>query len=296
MRITDKMIHNRLFKSYQKAAERLANSQERIATQKNIKQPSDDPVGFMKIVSYNKDLQRVKQTIKNAESAHSTLSQMESILQEASDLIIEARTRANAASSDTYDADARMAVAGEIDLVIEDMVMKANTNLGGKYIFAGQKILTEPYQVAGNQIDYMGDQGEIRQRVELNGSIVVNTPGENIFGTSDSGLFSILQELKAALEDDDAERIRATLPMLDDEIDNIADVRGEIGMKIRRTEVGISELNTMELNLTSELSKVKDADLVQEAGQYMANQQAYQAALEVTASILRLPNLLDYLK
>jgi len=295
MRITDKIVQKRMLRSLQKATERLTKTQERIATKRNIKRPSDDPIGFMRIMSYQRDLHRLRQTIRNAESASTMLLQGDTVLQQAGDLMLDARNEAAAMSTDAADEDQRLAVANGIQLMIDAMLQKANTKLGGRYIFSGHKIFTQPYQEVDGQIEYVGDQGRIEKRIELSGSLAVSIPGSEIFGSSDSGVLKVLTDLKDALETDDGASIRDTLSLIDAGIDRIAGVRGAVGIKIKRVEASISELHIMELSLTNELSQVEEVDTVMEAGEYMANQEAYQAALEITASTLRLPSLLDYL-
>lgn len=279
----------------QKISEQLMRSQERLATQKNIRRPSDNPVGLMKIMNYRKDLHNLRQTFRNAESASMILAQTDIVLEQVGELTLDARNRANSMCTDTVGSDERLAVATEIELIIESVFQKANTKLGNRYIFSGHKILTEAYQRVGDQILYSGDYGTMEQRIELNSSITVNTPGENIFGSSDDGLFKVLIDLKNALEANDADAIRNAIPLLDEEMDRIASVRGEVGMKINRAEDSINELKLVEISLAAELSDIEDVDVVAESGEFMANQQAYQTALEATASILRIPNLLDFL-
>jgi len=376
MRITQKMIHTKMFKGLQKSQARLSEAQERIATSKNIRRPSDDPIGFMQIMGYHRDLHKLRQTIRNGENASTTLFQMDTTLERVGDLLLDAKNIATTMSSDTVGVDERLAAFDEVELMLDDMLQKSNTVFGGRYLFSGHKIRTQPYcrqmtaedstvslsgggpvsltyllpadadvtitihnsdgdvvrtigagtQIAGDytyawdglddggapladgdydyevfadfgeRIEYVGDQGLIEQRVELEGTIVTNVPGSDIFGTSDSGIFTALMDLKTALEGNDADGIRDAISVMNTELENVTSVRAEIGTKIRRIEASTSELQTMEPILIGNLSHVEDVDMVMEAGEYLASQQAYETALESAGSILRLPTLLDFLR
>ncbi len=61
MRVTEKMLHRRLVSSLQESKNRLTRSQERISSNRNVRRPSDDPIGFMKIMSYRTELSKVEQ-------------------------------------------------------------------------------------------------------------------------------------------------------------------------------------------------------------------------------------------
>ena len=296
MRITDKVVQDRMLRNLQRATERLTQSQERMSTNRNIKLPSDDPIGFMGIMNCQRDLFRLRQTIKNAGNASSLLSQTDVALQQVGDVLLDARNKATTMATDTAGADERSAVAGEVQLMINGTLQKANTMLGGRYIFSGHRIFTQPYQEIDGEIEYFGDQGEINQRIELTGSMIVNTPGSEAFGSSASGVFRVLGDLRDALEANGAVGIQESISSIDAEIDRIAAVRGEIGVKINRVDASVDELSITELSLTNELSRIQDADMAMQAGEYIATQEAYQAALEVTASTLKLPRLLDYLR
>jgi len=290
------MVQSRLLRNLQKSKENLTRSQERISTSKNIKRASDDPMGFMRIMSLRRDIHRIRQTVRNARNASITLAQMDSTLEHANDIMLNASTEATRMSSDTVGADERLTIAKEVQFMIDDMLQKANTKFGGQYIFSGHKIFTQPYQIDNDEVDYVGDQELVEQRVELNGSMVVNVPGSDIFGDKNSGVFKVLADLKTALENNDVTGIQNSLPLIRVEMDRIASVRGEVGVKIKRMEASISQLNTMEPELVNDLVQIENIDIAMEAAIYMANQEAYQATLEVTGSTLRLPKLIDFLR
>jgi len=152
--------------------------------------------------------------------------------------------------------------------------------------------------INNGDIEYIGDQREIKQRIELGDqTMTVNFPGTSVFGqgTVDGGIFKTLKDLKTALESNNTVDINGTLSRFDDEIDRISMVRGEIGVKVTRIQSNTSELQALELSLKDGISKIEDVDMAEEAGQFIIDQEAYQAALQATATVLKLPKLTDYL-
>jgi len=424
MRITDKIIENRVINGLKQSAQKLSRTHNRIATTKNLTRSSDDPIGSAKVMGYYKNLYKVSQTIKNGENSEGLLSYTDTILEEVGEMISDARTKAASMASDTVGKDARETTAGEIEIMIEQTLQLANSKFAGKYIFSGQQVLEAPYSedtaidkvrytgdnvntyftgsldstanvgatyekqitvfdssgnshninltfdktatdtwewssdigtvsgtdltydvngsltsggngnitfsgwgnggsdlevnidfskikhlagasstklyapISDNDIEYIGDQGEIKQRIELGDQpMTVNIPGTRVFGqgTVDGGIFKILKDLKTALESNNASDINKSLSYFDEELDRIGMIRGEIGVKVTRTQSSMDELNVLELSLKDDISKIEDVDMAEEAGQFIADQEAYQAALQATATILKLPKLTDYL-
>jgi len=266
-----------------------------MSTSKNISKPSDDPLALSQILDYKRDLAKIQQAIRNAENASDMLSHTDTTLQQVADLLAYVRTNATTMATDTVDENARSSMANEIDMIIEQLIQKANTNFGGRYIFGGYKILEKPYQRTDDQIEYNGDQGEIEQRLGNNDLITVNIPGSAIFGSSSNGLFKILQDLQQALESNNTTGIQDFLSLADTEMNNITKSLGKTGARMRQAESNLNKNNEIKTLLIQHLSRLEDVDLAEESIEYMSSQQTYQATLEITSQTLQLPSLIDYL-
>lgn len=298
MRITDKIIQERAMNGMKQTAQKLSKTHHRIATTKNISRPSDDPIGSSRIMANYKDLGKVQQTLRNCENSNTLLSYTDTILERVSDMLIDARQKATVMATDTIGAEERKTVANEVAIMIDQMLLLANSQFAGRYIFSGQKTLTMPYSKSGNDIQYVGDDGEIAQRIELGQeTMVVNFPGSKVFGTGtvDYGIFKVLKEFKDALNSDNTKEINSAIAKIDNELDRISMVRGEIGVKVSRIQSSIEGLNSLELALKKDISQIEDVDIAEAAAQFMSDQEAYQAALHATATILKLPKLSDYI-
>lgn len=298
MRITDKIIQERAMKGIKQTAQKLSKTHHRIATTKNISIPSDNPIGSSQIMANYRDLGRVQQTLRNCENSNTLLSYTDTILERVSDMLIDARQKATVMATDTVGAEERKTVANEVTIMIDQMLQLANSQFAGRYIFSGQKTITMPYSKSGDDIQYLGDEGEIIRRIELGQeTMVVNFPGSEVFGTgtAEYGIFKVLKEFKDALNSNNTEEINSSIGKIDSELDRISMIRGELGVKVSRIQSSIEGLNSLELALKKDISQIEDVDIAEEAAQFMSDQEAYQAALHATATILKLPKLSDYI-
>lgn len=376
MRITEKMVHRRLVASLQASKNRLTRSQERIGSSRNIRRPSDDPIGFMKIMNYRSELSKVEQTETNIRHASLVLSQIDSELEAAGDLVLDMKNKAFIMATDTSSAEDRLAILAEVTLMFDDILQKANTEFGGRYLFAGHKTTRPPYarqaiikdsrvtlsgggpvglpyslpadgdvtvnvydsagtlvrtdsigaQVGGdytyswdgadgagaavsdgeydyevsvdfgNRVEYVGDQGLISQKIELNSSMVVNMPGSDIFGVEGDGVFSTIDDFMTALANDDQAGIQSAIAAFGADMDRIVEARGLLGMRIRRVDSSKAAMDMIKPMIADNLAQIENVDVVLESAEYLATQEAYQAILKTAGSMLQLPSLLDYLR
>ena len=67
MRITHNMMRNSMILHLQRQSEQLFNVQTKIATQKRLNKPSDDPVGMGQVLDYRTKLAVIDQYQNNIE-------------------------------------------------------------------------------------------------------------------------------------------------------------------------------------------------------------------------------------
>ncbi len=85
------------------------------------------------------------------------------------------------------------------------------------------------------------------------------------------------------------------LDKLDEQIDNLLNIRSEVGSKAQRLEA-MQEKNTEEtFNMTELLSKTSDIDVAEKTMQYKVMESVYMASLMTGAKIIQ-PSLLDFLR
>ena len=145
MRVTGKMIRQKILNNTNTAMERLQFAQSQMATGKRILKPSDDPLSLSKAIRARAVLTDNRQFLRNIADALSWLENTEPVVDDMVSVIAELKEIAIEGASDTKSAGERLVLAGQVEGLIERLVGLANTRFAGKYAFAGTYTTTRPY-------------------------------------------------------------------------------------------------------------------------------------------------------
>ncbi len=104
---------------------------------KVINNPSDDPVGSITSQSASRSLEEVSQYSSNLLTAYNWLAQADSTMQSMSEYISQIKAKAEQASTGTYTSDQLGLIATEVDNMFAHLLSLANSQVEGKYIYAG---------------------------------------------------------------------------------------------------------------------------------------------------------------
>ena len=142
----------------QRSQRAMQQTQRHISTGKRLQTVSDGPAEAVTALDYRANLRRSDQLQKNRDRAQewlqfgdSSLTQVDTSLESARSLLIQA-------NSGALDANARKAVADQIRAVRTDILAQAQTKHLGRPIFGGT-VVGDAYDAAGN---YIGDTGSVR--------------------------------------------------------------------------------------------------------------------------------------
>jgi flagellar hook-associated protein 3 FlgL len=191
-------------------------------------------------------------------------------------------------ANSTKDASQRSSAAQIVENMLEEIVALANTDVSGRYIFAGTKTDTAPFDQTGT---YSGNNDLFSIKISKDSSLAVGNDGQDVFST----LFTNLSAFKTALENDDVDGIKTAITDLDTDFDTITSKVSDIGSKMLRMEVKENLLQNLDISNTERLSTIEDADVAQAIMDLSTIEFTYQAALSSSAKVLTL-SLVDYLK
>ncbi len=110
-----------------------------ISSGKKLERPSDSPQEFAEAVSLKDTLGSLENYDKNVDFAESWLKITESSINSMSDLLTRAKSLAVQASTGTISRENRMAIANEVEQIINSLIDMANTKYQGRFIFSGFK-------------------------------------------------------------------------------------------------------------------------------------------------------------
>jgi flagellar hook-associated protein 3 len=181
-RVGDFFIRQRLIGQVQSDQLALFRLQSQVSTGRRILRPSDDAPAALRAMNVQRALLRKSQVQTNLTNSQSVLgaadSSMATVSQQLNDIRAAALGVADTVSSQTD----RQAVANLVDAALESLVTTANTNFKGRYLFSGSRTDTRPFDFNGQFVEYLGNEKDLQNFVDLEQLFSTNIPGSEIFG------------------------------------------------------------------------------------------------------------------
>jgi flagellar hook-associated protein 3 FlgL len=304
-RITHTMVQRNVLADLNAASNRLSKTQSKIASNKEIEKPSDNPYGTSQAMALRQSLAATKQYQRNIEDAAGWQDATEQALDQITSEVQRARTLLVQGGTET-DHSSRESVAAELEQIIQGIKQNANATYRGSYLFAGSKTDTPPYEEGpadnyfGDNAGWQGTDPGIVREIGPGVSLTINTVGREFLGdgpTGDDGkLLDVLRDAVAHLRADDGASIRdIDLKGIDTNLDSLLEVRARNGARSNRLESAQSRLAEVEEATVKQLSQTEDADIAKTLIDFNSQQAAYQSALRAGASLVQ-NSLLDFLR
>jgi flagellar hook-associated protein 3 FlgL len=287
MRIATRTLFDSMERRIQQLTEGLNTVNEKLASQKKINRPSDDPLGAAAAIGYRNLLSQVDQYGRNLTIGKSWMDSSESALSQSQDVVTRAKEISIQMADATQSAATRANAAQEVSQLLDQAISLGNTQIGGKYIFAGYRTGTPPFVKFNNGVfdtaQYNGDGNDFQVAIGKGETLTVGRNGQTVFMAST--LFDTLGGLKKALEDNNVTGIQQSLDGLDTALNRLNDQLADVGARANRLDIRQNILQTLTLDYQGQLSEVEDADVAQMSIDLKQVEMAYQAALMTTARI-----------
>jgi len=287
MRVASKTIYDFVQSNLGSITEELSKANKVVSTGKRITNLSDDPVGLTQALDIKSTLSNIEQLERNINLGKSWLNTAETTLNSVQNLISDTKALCVQMATATTGAAERASAATTIQNTLDEIISLGNTEVSGRYIFAGTNADTTPFNEDGF---YNGDNNPFTIKIGKDAKIVIGNDGSAVFGD----IFQTLSDLKDALEGNNVNGIEEAMSNLDNHFDHITAKISDIGSKINRMEIKEGILQDSNLFNTDRLSKVEDADIAEAIITLNEIQLAYQAALTSSTKVMEL-SLIDYL-
>lgn len=306
-RITSSMMTRSLLSDINDVANRQDATRRQMSSGKQITRPSDDPYATARAMSLRTDLAGIKQHERNVAEAQSWMSVTDTTLSSITDLAQHARELVVQGATDTLPQTSRNAIADQIDQIIAGMKQEANATYDGRYVLAGSRTNTKPYDstlqatAAGTTPNdgYLGDAASQLREIGPGVTLAVNVRGDEVLGGApgaSGNMLGVLRDIATHLRAGDTATLgNADLKALDGQIDNALAVQARVGAGMNRLETASSRLAQIEESATSMLSNTEDADMAKVLTDFSTQQAVYQSALQAGARIVQ-TSLLDFLR
>lgn len=259
----------------------MSRLQNQAATGLSFTRPSDDPGRVQRVHNLSEKIADQQTWKENSTRATSWQSTAENALQTASDLLTRTYELATQMSSETYTASDRAEAALEVDQIYQEMLAVANTEMGGRYVFAGAATTTRPFDALGT---YLGAATEATTLVGQDLEVTVGFVGSQVFQDG-VDVMALLQDFSTALNTDDDLGIQAALGDVVTAIDTVARARTVIGAEMN-TALDATELaNNLHTLYSTDLDSETGIDEVETYTRLSDAQSSYEAALKVVAAM-----------
>ncbi|WP_052285579.1 flagellar hook-associated protein FlgL [Kluyvera genomosp. 1] len=287
---------------YQQNMSGITNSQsewlkygEQMSTGKRVNRASDDPVAASQAVVLSQAQAQNAQFATARTFATQRVSTEESTLKQVTTAIQSAQEKIVYAGNGTLSDDDRASLATDLQGIRDQLLNLANSTDGnGRYIFAGYKTDTPPFDDSGT---YVGGKINVEQQVDSSRSMVIGHTGDLIFDSAtsnakpdaDKNIFTALDtaiaSLNKPLEDaDDATKDAETAVIdranrsLSNSLNNVLTVRAELGTQLNELDKLDALGDDRSLAQTQQMSNLVDVDWNSTISNYTMQQTALQAA------------------
>jgi flagellar hook-associated protein 3 FlgL len=300
MRVTQNMLTQNLLFNLSQSNKSMEKYQEQVSSGKKITKPSDDPVTAVRSMFYRSSLNEIDQFKRNADDGISWMSTTDDALDEVGSVLQRVRELTVQGINGTNNESARQAIAAEINQLKEHLGEVANSQIGGKYIFAGSDTKNPPFRVddtlPGSVKEFRNENHEVVElQVGQTSNVQINVLGTDVFNNDgNGGVFKVLDDIVSGLNSSDTSSDNF-LTKLDGQIDNLLKERSDLGARMNRMELSMSRIEGLEVSTTGLLSKEEDVDIARVIIDLKSQENVQRAALSVGARIIQ-PSLLDFLR
>ncbi len=181
-RITNNMITFRLLTDLQNNISKLSKYQHQLATGKKFDRPSDNPVGAVRELQLGTSLTENKQYNSNLDDAVSWLSFTDSALDQIQNVVHRIRELTVYAGDAALNKTDLEALAKEVLNLRDELIQVSNTQMEGKYLFAGLDVTTRPFEKDENgNVIYKGNTYDIEYEIEPQEMAKINIHGRELF-------------------------------------------------------------------------------------------------------------------
>ncbi|MBU5440982.1 flagellar hook-associated protein FlgL [Paenibacillus sp. MSJ-34] len=301
MRVTGQMQNIQLLRNLRNINADLLDKNNKLSTGQRINRPGDDPVGIGYQMRYDTELLRSNEFMENVKTGSGMLRTMDSLMQQATDVLKRARVLVQQGSTGTVTDEARKIIAAEMTQLKEQMVMIGNSSYNGRFLFNGQKTDQPPYTVNGAAGETT-DSGVYFLNVSPSVTVPVSITGEVIFGAADSAAnpnpnntFKVLDDIISHLNNNEQDLLADDIARIDAAVDHIAVSWSEIGARMNRFELMENRIMDETVNLKELRAKVADVDIPQAVTDLKMKETVLQAALSTGARIMQ-TTLIDFIR
>jgi flagellar hook-associated protein 3 FlgL len=318
MRATLSSTYRTLQAQLNRMGNRLSDLQITGATGKKIRKPSDNPTAIRPLLRSRSQIRVNDRYLSTLGIASDKLKATDSLLDHMENILVGIKESAISSINGSLTAQDRQGIADKITQMKEELLSTANSQIDGKYIFAGFQENTKPFRVNPTYdpltydpadsttwpVSYNGDENAFNLGIAPDETIRTTIPGCGLFlgdtdndGAVDAGkvdIFAVLTRVEEALRSNDPDAVDAELNALENSADQIRVERGKLGNNAVQVDNAMTLMEDVQVDLNVIISRYEDADIIKTASDITQTQTAFEAALQITVQVSKL-SILNYM-
>jgi flagellar hook-associated protein 3 FlgL len=288
LRVTEKIINDGVTRNINSAMRRIDKRYDELSTGKKIRYPSDDPVGLITSLRLTDSINQAQRYVDNSNAAIDWLQASDASLDEMDKTLLRLQEISIAAANGDLPQSSFNAYADEVHQLRGHLLQISNTQLGNRFLFAGQQTDRFAYDSSYN---YRGDVNPVIMEVGPGIALNVSYPGSQIFGD----FFATMDQLEKHIRDGNYLEIgRGDLDAINKQLDRTLDNRSSIGAKVNRLERSNERYSLMDGQFRKLLSENEDVDIADSVMNLKMQESVYQSALASGARVLQ-TSMLNYM-
>lgn len=302
MRITSNITSNNALYNIQKSRAQLDSLSEKLASQKNINRPSDDPVNARLLIGLGDKITASNQYNNNITKAQIWVKTTSTALDGMYSYVNQAKSLVSSLVSGTTDSNIQQNAISQLQAIKQQIVDMGNTQLDGVYIFGGGVTSTSPF--ASTSPYYHGDETALSVDIGQGMSETMNLIGSQVLqpseGTStpygSTDILTTIDSLISTITSDPTNTtvLQAGAQALYKGGLQLESAISAVATKATRLD-NASTMNTSTKNtLLTIFDNVQTADYAELGVKLTQQQTAFNATLSATAKITQM-SLLDFL-
>ena len=119
----------------------------------SLHRASDNPMNYYKLLRYNISDSENEQYRENIKTASSWMKNSDSVMVHMTEIMQTMKEKSTSAANSDKAEDDYAAIYKEMTACMQEMVSVANTQVGDRYLFSGQKDLTKPFEMSTKTYD-----------------------------------------------------------------------------------------------------------------------------------------------
>ena len=297
-RVTNQTVMRAAQQNLQHSMSELAKLQDRATSLQKIGKPSDDPIGTADSMRVRAEQQQNDQYSRNISDGTGWLNTVDSALTTATGLLQKIRDlTVQGANDGSMSAEAKEAVAIQLEGLKTELLNSANTKYLGRTVFAGTSdsgfAFSDATPAPGYAYASAGITGTVERKIDSSTTVRVDVTGTDVFGEGATSVFALVDTIVADLRG--GTNVNPRIAEIDTHLNAVLGQHGTVGA--RHAQLLRAEETNMERSgsLEAQRSGIEDVDLGEVVLELKLQEVTYQSALAVTARVLQ-PTLMDFLR